>query len=55
MTFLDVELAAGPSARSNTALPDCVRSSDYQETMPHASFAKFKGFPAASALRLQPE
>lgn len=40
MTFLDVELAVGPSARSSTALPDCVRSSDSQETTPHASFAK---------------
>jgi hypothetical protein len=55
MTLLDVELAVGPSARSNTALPHCVRSSDSQETTPHASFAKSKGFPAASALRLQPE
>ena len=45
MTFPDVELAAGPPARGNTALPDCVRSSDSQETTPHASASKTKVFP----------
>ena len=55
MTFLDVELAVGPSARSNTALPGCVRSSNSQETTTHASFSKSKAFPGASAARLPPE
>lgn len=44
-TFPDVDLAAAPSARSNTALPDRVRSSDSQETTPHASFPSPRVFP----------
>ena len=54
MTFLGVALAIGPSARSNTALHDCDRSSDSQRTTP-LLLCQSMGFPAASALRLQPE